>query len=275
LDQRESQIRHELSEWELELLNHRANDFEMTYNKWMERGFESIHPKIRSKIFSTLDTWIFHLHAFIQGSQTQLDARRRLINEGRLLNENIEQLSDLNMLSIDQLSYLAEQQMAKYRTYALAQGGLTGTGGILLLGIDIPAVTILNLRAVQLVSMTYGYDVNVPYEMMTSLKVFHAATLPKRLQADALAQLKEDIIESSQVYFYEGNDELTDVTWVEHPLKQILKGTCILLFRKKLIQGLPLISMAVGAGLNYQLTKQVTEFAHKFYQMRYLQDKYL
>ena len=43
----------------------------------------------------------------------------------------------------------------------------------------------------------------------------------------------------------------------------------IVLFKKKLIQGIPFISMAIGAGANYQLTRKVTDFAHKYYQMRY------
>ena len=74
-------------------------------------------------------------------------------------------------------------------------------------------------------------------------------------------------------YFYEGNEELADITWIEQPLKQALKGMVIVLFRKKVIQGIPFISMALGAGANYQLTRKVTDFAHKYYQMRYLIEK--
>ncbi len=47
----------------------------------------------------------------------------------------------------------------------------------------------------------------------------------------------------------------------------------ILLFRRKVIQGIPLISMAIGAGANYQLTRKVTDLAHKYYQYRYLKEK--
>jgi hypothetical protein len=31
--------------------------------------------------------------------------------------------------------------------------------------------------------------------------------------------------------------------------------------------------MAIGATSNYQLTRKVTEFAHNYYQLRYLQEK--
>jgi len=47
----------------------------------------------------------------------------------------------------------------------------------------------------------------------------------------------------------------------------------IALFRRKMIQGMPLVSIAIGAGANYQLTRKVTELAHKYYQYRYLKEK--
>jgi len=60
---------------------------------------------------------------------------------------------------------------------------------------------------------------------------------------------------------------------MEQPMKQLFKAIAIYIFRKKSIQGIPFISMAIGAGANYQLTRKVTEFAHKYYQMRYLHKK--
>ncbi len=74
-------------------------------------------------------------------------------------------------------------------------------------------------------------------------------------------------------YFYEGNEELANITWLDQLFKQLLKGMAIVLFRKKMIQGIPFVSMALGAGANYQFTKKVTEFAHKYYQARYLIEK--
>lgn len=70
-----------------------------------------------------------------------------------------------------------------------------------------------------------------------------------------------------------GNDAITDVMWIEQPVQQILKAMVIALFRKKLIQGIPLVGMAIGSGINYQLTRKVTELAQKYYQLRYLKEK--
>lgn len=274
LTDRERNVLEEIREWETQLYSYESNDFQLTYEKYLERSFSLLPENIQKQFFSSLDTWLFHLHGFIQGSQLQLDARERILNAGRIFNKEIEKINDLKQLEIDQLQYIAEQQIARHRFYSFAQGGLAGTGGALLLGTDIPAIAVINLRAVQLIAYAYGVEINTPYEMMTSLKVFYTATLPPRLQKDGWSSLMAELQEqNSSPYFYEGNEDITDPTWLEQPVQQIAKALVITLFRKKLIQGIPLVSMAIGAGANYHLTKKVTNLAHKYYQLRYLNEK--
>ncbi|WP_374724502.1 EcsC family protein [Calidifontibacillus erzurumensis] len=271
---REKQVYQDIASWERTLFEYIPSDIERTIDKWVEASFNKLDENIKEQFFKNLDQWLFHLHAFIQGSDSQIQAKERLLKSARVLDESITEVSDMKRLTIDQLSYLADQQIAKYRIYSLMQGGLAGTGGILL-GVDIPAIIVLNLRAVQNIALVYGYDVNIPFEMMTSLKVFHAATLPKRMRAEGWSKLLEEAqqFDEQLYYFYEKDEQLTNESWLEQPLIQIMKSIVIMMFRKKLIQGLPLIGMAVGAGMNYRLSRQVTEFANRYYQMRYLIDK--
>ncbi|KAB2338833.1 EcsC family protein [Cytobacillus depressus] len=269
---REKKVWFEIQEWEYKLFSYEPNDLVLTYEKYLEKSFSLLPDRIQEQFFATLDNWLFHLHALIQGSQLQLDAKERILMAGRVFNDQIEGIKDLRLLSIDQLQYIAEQQIARHRLYSFAQGGMAGTGSSLMLGADLPAMAVINLRAVQLVALVYGIEVNTPFEMMSSLKVFHAATLPVRMQRAAWEELISDL-HNQDDYFYEGKEEITDVTWLEQPMKQLLKGMAILTFRNKYIQGIPLVSMAIGAGTNYQLTRKVTEFAHKYYQYRYLHKK--
>ncbi|WML47297.1 EcsC family protein [Neobacillus sp. PS3-34] len=273
LTDRETKVLDEIKEWEVRLLSYEPNDFQLTYEKYLERAFSLLPETIQNQFFSVIDSWLFHLHAIIQGSQLQLDAKERILSAGRIFNKDIEKIEDLKTLEIDQLQYIAQQQIARHRFYSFAQGGIAGTGGTLLLGTDIPAIAIINLRVVQLIAMTYGVEVNTPFEMMNSLKVFHIATLPARIQGDEWRALVEEFGKSDERYFYEGSEKLADSTWLEQPIQQILKAMVIALFRKKMIQGIPLVSMAIGAGSNYQLTRKVTDFAHKYYQLRYLSEK--
>lgn len=273
LTDRETIVLREIRDWEGSLLSYEANDFQLTYEKYLERSFSLLPGEVQKKFFSVIDSWLFHLHSLIQGSQLQMDAKERILASGRIFRNDIAEIIDLKRLNIDQLQYIAEQQIARHRLYSFAQGGLAGTGGTLFLGTDIPAMAVINLRIVQLIAMTYGFEVNSPFEMMTSLKVFHTATLPPRIKKAGWASLLAELEASDQHYFYEGNEEIIDITWLEQPVQQILKAMVITLFRKKVIQGIPLVSMAIGAGANYQLTRKVTDLAHKYYQLRYLKEK--
>jgi EcsC protein family len=273
LSEREKRILAEIQEWEMKLNSYMPNDFVITYEKYLEKSFTLLPENIQEQFFFTLDNWLFHIHALIQGSQMQLDAKERILTAGRMFNPDIETINDLTNLRIDQLQYIADQQIARHRLYSFAQGGMAGTGSSLMLGADIPAMAVINLRVVQLIAMTYGIEVNSPYEMMTSLKVFHASTLPLRMQSIKWDELMSELQNQEEYYFYEGKEELADVTWIEQPAKQLLKGLAIFIFRKKSIQGIPFISMAIGASANYQLTRRVSEFAHKYYQYRYLHKK--
>ena len=52
-------------------------------------------------------------------------------------------------------------------------------------------MAVINLRAVQLIAMTYGVEVNTPYEMMTALKVFNASIHPLRFQSRWMGRFDE------------------------------------------------------------------------------------
>ncbi|MEF2093674.1 EcsC family protein [Peribacillus simplex] len=270
---REMKIWNEISEWQEKLYQYEPTDLAALYDKWLEQGFALLPENVQQQFFEKLDTWLFHLHAMVQSSQVQIDARERILASARVFNEEIETLSDLNHLSIDQLNYIANQHIAKHRLYSFAQGGMSGSGGLLLLGSDIPAMTVINVRIVQLIAMSYGVEVNTPFEMMLALKVFNAGAMPKRLQGIAWEELIREVQTAEDDYFYLGIEELTNPTWMEQPLKQLLKALSITVFRKKLVRGIPFISMAIGAGSNYQMTRSVSEFAQKFYQYRYLLEK--
>ncbi|GAA1369694.1 EcsC family protein [Peribacillus frigoritolerans] len=270
---REMKVWNEISEWQEKLYQYEPTDLAALYDKWLEQGFAMLPENVQQQFFEKLDTWLFHLHAMVQSSQVQIDARERILASARVFNEEIETLSDLNHLSIDQVNYIANQHIAKHRLYSFAQGGMSGSGGLLLLGSDIPAMTVINVRIVQLIAMSYGVEVNTPFEMMLALKVFNAGAMPKRLQGIAWEELIREVQTAEDDYFYLGIEELTNPTWMEQPLKQLLKALSIAVFRKKLVRGIPFISMAIGAGSNYQMTRNVSEFAQKFYQYRYLLEK--
>lgn len=274
LSEREQKIWNEIQNWEYQLSQQESTDFQKTYDKWLNSSFAQLPGKKQKEFFAKADEWLFHLHAFIQSSQSQLDARNRILSSARLFDDTVEHIEDLRKLTIDQLIYIAEHQIARHRLYSFVQGGATGAGGFLLLTADLPLMVAINLKAVQLIATTYGYDVNKPYEMMLALKVFHAAIMPTRLQQYAWQGLLQELEQTEySPFFYEGADEVIDSGSFQVVLKQLLKTFVIHSMRRKLIQGVPMLGIAVGSAVNYRLTRNVTEFTHRFYQMRYMLEK--
>nr|WP_255640045.1 EcsC family protein [Pseudalkalibacillus hwajinpoensis] len=259
--------------WEEEHFAHEATDIERTFHKLYNHQLNQLDSKAKTRLYAVMDSALFHMHSLIQNSQSQVDASHRLLTDARLFHPEIEQIQDMKNLSVDQLVYIADQQIARQRMVSFAQGGLAGTGSFLLLGLDLPAVLAINLRTVQLIAMTYGYPVNYPSEMMIALKVFHMATLPKGLQERAWRELEQEVKqEQAHPYFYEGPEGIADANWLQGPMKQMIKGTVLMMLRKKMIQGIPILGIAIGAAVNYRFTRSVSEIAHKFYEKRFLNE---
>ncbi|MDM5156806.1 EcsC family protein [Bacillus sp. DX1.1] len=274
LSKREQAILQDIKHWEQQLLEQESTDFQKMFDKWLHVTFAKLPEKKRNDFMMKADGWLFHLHAFIQSSQSQLDARNRILGTARLFDDSIEQMEDMKSLSIDQLAYIAEQQTARHRLYSFVQGGVAGVGGLLLLTADFPVMIGLNVKAVQLIATSFGHDVNKPYEMMLALKVFHASLLPARLQQYAWYNLLQELEqEEAAPFFYEGDEEVLNPASVQVVLKQIMKTFSIYALRRKLFQGIPVLGMAIGSTVNYRLTRNVTEFANRFYQVRYILEK--
>ncbi|MBM7701212.1 EcsC family protein [Metabacillus iocasae] len=274
LTNREQQLLSEIEQWEKSLQHYEATEMQVTYEQWLDRSLSLIPDDVLSTYLQKVDNWIFHLNGIIQGTQIHENAKIQILESSRVFNEDIKQLSEIKGLHLDQLSYICEQQLAKQRLYSLTQGALSGTGNILFLGADIPGLLVLNLHAIHVTAMSYGYEVNTPFEMMLALKVFHAATLPKRWQYEGWEHIKEEVTQDYDLFFYEGNERIVDKTWVEKVCTQLLKTILILVTKRKAYDRLPIISMAIGGGLNYRFTREVTDFAKKFYQYRSIMDKH-
>ncbi|WP_371068764.1 EcsC family protein [Sediminibacillus sp. JSM 1682029] len=262
-----SPINQEVSRWETKLESQSANDFQRLYDALQYHTVNRLNENPKSEWFRILDDLLFHSHAYLQGSALQKEARERLIAQGRIFLPSINSIEDMQRLTIEQSSFISVQEMAKGRLYALAQGGVAGTGGVLLLGTDFPLQVLMNLRLVQLIAMGFGREIRRPTEMMLSLKVFQAAILPKRMQWEAWQNLLSET-KSAADYMYQGNDELVDENWLQQPIKQVVKSLLILTARRKVVQGVPLLGIAAGAAWNYRLARRVGEFSLRYYQKR-------
>nr|WP_281241719.1 EcsC family protein [Sediminibacillus albus] len=89
----------------------------------------------------------------------------------------------------------------------------------------------------------------------------------RRFQAEAWQKLLDEASFASE-YIYQGEVEVIEYSWLHQPLKQALKSLFILSSKKKAVQRIPIVGVAVAASANYQIPKKVGEFALRFYQKR-------
>lgn len=251
--------------WEKELENHPPASMEI-YRKYMELGLSFLPETAKEQVYILLDSSLFHFHSILFNSTFQKNTADKLIHAARLFNEDIFQLEDMKTLTSDQLYYIARQQIAHYRLLSFGQGAASGSGKTSFLLSDFFAILAINLRSIQVIASIYGRPANSPYEIMTVLKVFHAACLPKVLQKEAWNQLMEELHHYQEEFFYKGTEEIMNENVFSLLVKQIAKIIFLLHFSKKS----PYFSMFFGGGVNYQLTKKITDFAHNYYQKSYL-----
>ncbi len=267
---REEKIWEDLQEWRQSLFEYETTDLENTYDKWLNHAFSLLPESLQIEFVERVDGWLFHLNSLLRGTKLQSEASERILHTARAMNDEVHSLADMNKLSIDQLTFLAKQQAARHRLYSFVQGGMTGAGQPLWIGSDFLATLIINLRSVQLTAMSFGDDVQSPASLFETLKVFHAATLPDRVRMLGWEDLMDDLHKGDKQFYYRDDRQIVDQTWIDELLKHILKICLIVTFSKKKLFDLPVISIAIGAGANYKLTRKVTDFSLKYYQYKQL-----
>lgn len=270
----EKQVWSTIEKWEEEYFTYVPTDFSRAYVKTFDEALARVNPKVRDKTLHIMDNLLFHLHSIILNTQFQQDTKQRVLLAAQAMNKDVEVFEDIKECRLEQLRYIAQHQVAKHRLLSFAQGGLSGAGGLLFLGIDIPASIAAHLRSIQVLALSYGYPINQPYETVLSLRVFHAATLPKEHQQEAWDQLMSEVMNQElNPYLFETEEVVADHKWMRHLVGLVGKGFVIFMLRKRLIQGIPLMGMVYGATANYQLSRQITDFANNFYQKRWLLEK--
>ncbi|MDC3412658.1 EcsC family protein [Aquibacillus sp. 3ASR75-11] len=267
------EIEQQIRDWEKEQKNVQTNERIRLFEKWTEDLFHLIPIKDQETFFQHIDQWLFHTHALLQNVPLGKHAVENVLQTGKIFNTDIRSVEDMKQLSIDQLTYIAKDQISSNRWISIIQGGLTGTGRISFVGLDLPLAILINLRLVYVIGSTFGYEMRKPYEMMIALKVFHAASLPKRLQSEAWASLQDELTLNHHGYMYEGDEHTTNVRSMHQPLRQIVKNLFLIRLRNKKTSRFPFIRVGVSAYLNDQLTYQVGEFTLRFYQKRFLTEE--
>ncbi|GAK12931.1 EcsC family protein [Geomicrobium sp. JCM 19039] len=262
-----------ISDWE-RLYFQQSSSAATTSEPWVLDTKKRLPERYEKRLIDLLDRFVFYTQTLILNSNTQHDTEQRMLTTARVFDDRVQEIADLKHLRYEQNRFLLEQSTAKQRLISFGQGGLTGLGGPMLLAADLPLMLAINLRTVQLSAMSFGYDLRHPAEMMIALKAFHTATLPRKLQRAAWIELQheKERLATSFPVFYDGKEEVITAEWLQQPLRQIGKLALITMLRKKMVQGIPVAGIFLGAMSNYQFSRQVSDISAHYYEKRYLED---
>jgi len=273
LTEREESLLEELHEWSQSFFSYETKGWENLYDKWVEQAFSLLPESVQMQFFEKLDSSLFHLNSLLRGTKMQNDASARILDAAKAIDEQVQSFADIKKMPVGQLTFLAEQQASRHRIYSFIQGGMTGTGKAVFLMSDFLASIVINLRAVQLIAMSFGNNVQSPAALLETIKVLNVAMMPNRMKLFGWEDLMQDLQKEDTQFYFDGHDRITDQTWIDEPLKEVLKIALISSMSKLKTSNIPILSMSIGASLNYQSTRKITHFAIKFYQYKYLLEK--
>jgi len=261
----------EINDWIEKKQHSSSNKFEQTFHKTSSFFFQKI-PQVYTNAFNDFfSTAFFHTQSLLQTTKQFQEKKLDIIKRAKILRKDVSIINDLKRLPIRQLDFLADQEISKALIISSVQGGISGTSSKLALVCDLPSLLFINLKSVQEIALCYGYDVSIPMEMECSLKVLQAALLPNKEKYEAWNTLMSDILKhDDDDVFAKWEHDFQSEVYYQTILLQMSKLFLIYSLKNRLLGGIPLLGITVGAKWNENVTKNILEFAKYFYQFRLL-----
>jgi hypothetical protein len=184
----------------------------------------------------------------------------------------IDDLADLRGLDLEVCDKVAEAIRGQHGLVALLEGAGCGLGGAALLAADIPLLFGVTMRVVRQLGASYGVDPHAVGEGVIAFKVFELAcggTRDRYAQLLEIEALKDELDGLEPQRRAEKAAVLASLIVSREAVKRVVS----LLLSRKLLQTVPLVGAAVGAGFNYMFVGDVAETASHVYRRRFLREK--
>ncbi len=162
--------------------------------------------------------------------------------------------------TLEEREVLVREQIERYKNIAMAEGAITGAGGILLGLADLPLWLTIKIKMLCHVSALYGYDPGDFRERLFILNILSMTFSSPKHRRRVFRQM-----EHWETYVRSLPEEKDAFDW--RAFQQEYRD---FLDIAKLFQLIPGIGAAVGAVVNNKLTDKLGETAMNAYRMRVL-----
>jgi hypothetical protein len=188
--------------------------------------------------------------------------RPRILRE--LAQGGIASVESARTADLAKLDKIAWSLTHENRILAALEGLGCGLGGATLVLIDLPALVTVNLNAIAAIATVYGFEPEAQEEIDRALLLLaggHVA-FTRDLEAPSVGRMTVRRIPQGAVG---GRAALA--------LRAVASRVGSRLVKQKLLQLVPVLGGAVGAGLNFHFTLETTRAASMLYRFRWLMRK--
>lgn len=182
----------------------------------------------------------------------------RQMIRGVLFGAKFTTKTPATVTSLEQTEEAVQRLIKKYRHTAMAEGGITGAGGILLGLADFPILLGIKLKMLFDIAALYGFDGKDYKERVYILQVFGLAFSSQEHRQNVYRQIAD-----WEVYKQTLPDDINRFEW--RSFQQEYRDYIDL---AKMAQLIPGIGAVVGIIANYTLINQLGKTAMNAYRMR-------
>lgn len=168
-----------------------------------------------------------------------------------------------NFGSLEETESAILQKINNYKKTAAVEGGIAGTGGILLGFVEFPVLVGIKIKLLFDIASMYGFDVKDYKERLYILYIFQLAFSSQKFRRITFNQ-----IENWEQKAKELPDDIHSFDWQN--FQQEYRDYIDL---AKMAQLIPVIGAVVGVIVNYQLLEKLGTTAMNAYRMRLIGNK--
>jgi hypothetical protein len=271
----EQRVREEIAAWQEE----KAGAFRRAMNV-VGRPVEQAYEHVPEEYQQALGAAVVGALEAMKDTSRWTYSDRRVVKKARKLGLEVESCRELGGCELEDLDRLARSFFTSNKMLAALEGGGFGLGGPALVLADIPALFFLSFRTIQQIGVCYGFDMEDPEMLPVVMNIFNAGTAASggAAKAKALADIRSAATALGAGWTYKKIAESTHtgvlIQVLQERARHLPKDIAGNVTRRKLVQALPLVGAAFGAGFNYWFMSNTARGAYMIFRDLHLARKY-
>jgi len=225
---------------------------------------------VPEELVDGVDTAISQFLSLLNDASSWTYEPKEVLRVARSKGVQADDIADLRDRDLSLLDAIAKGYASENAVLAAVEGGGMGLGGAVLIAADIPLLFGINLRLIQQIGASYGFDVSTPAYAPLVLSIFNvAASGSRQSKNQALREVTVAAAALAQFSDYRGRVSGMFREQNRHLPREIAKNIA----GRKIAQAIPIAGAAIGAGINYWFTTETAESAFMLFRALYIERK--